>query len=76
MILTILATANHFLLDAIVGAFIPVLAWRISEIFLVLRPLEELMFGLARTMKPLSADEDPVAYKMAPKMVDDGHEDT
>ena len=71
MMLTILATANHFLLDAFVGALIPVLAWRINAIFLVLRPFEEWLFWLARTMKPRSADQEPLAYQRARKWLED-----
>jgi hypothetical protein len=67
MLLTILATANHFLLDAFVGALVPIIAWRINGMFLVLRPLEEWMFWLLRTMKPLSADQDPPAHRRARK---------
>lgn len=56
---TILATANHFLLDAFVGALVVVVAWNINEVFLLLCPCEEWLFWLARTMKPLGADQDP-----------------
>ncbi|KAF2837073.1 hypothetical protein M501DRAFT_1018472 [Patellaria atrata CBS 101060] len=52
MILTILATANHFVLDAVVGAMIPLLGWRYNEFLLYLRPLEEWGFWLIRTEKP------------------------
>jgi hypothetical protein len=71
MLLTILATANHFLLDAIVGALIPIVAWRINGMFIVLRPVEEWMLWLARTMKPAIADHDPPAYRYAQKWLDE-----
>jgi len=52
MALTIFATANHFVLDAVVGAMIPVVGWRLNEVMLNLRPLEEWGFWLCRTEKP------------------------
>jgi hypothetical protein len=60
---TILATANHFLLDAFVGALVVVVAWNINRIFLLLRPSEEWLFWLARTMKPRAADQDPCSHQ-------------
>ncbi|KAF2437001.1 hypothetical protein EJ08DRAFT_577802 [Tothia fuscella] len=59
MLFTILATANHYILDAAVGALVPVVAWCINDGFLILRPLEEWMYWICRTEKPLAADEDP-----------------
>jgi len=52
MLLTILATANHFVIDAVVGAMIPAMAWRMNELVLSLGPLEEYVFRLLRTEKP------------------------
>jgi hypothetical protein len=63
MLFTILATANHFLLDAVVGAFIPILAFTVSDVMLVFRPIEEWSFWIFRTEKPATADEDPPAVK-------------
>ena len=56
MLLTILAIANYFVLDAIVGAVIPVLTWKINEILLLFRPLEEWCFWLCRTERPIPKD--------------------
>lgn len=56
MLLTILATANHFVLDAIMGAVIPVLSWKINEILLLFRALEEWCFWLCRTERPIPKD--------------------
>ncbi|KAF2140839.1 uncharacterized protein K452DRAFT_41533 [Aplosporella prunicola CBS 121167] len=52
MLLTVLATANHFVLDAVVGAAIPAIGWRFNRVLLVLRPLEEWGFWVLRTEKP------------------------
>jgi len=71
MLCTILATANHFLLDAMVGALVPVVAWRINKVFLVFRPVEEWLFWLAKTAKPRTADQDPPAYRAMQKRQDE-----
>jgi hypothetical protein len=52
MLATILATANHFLLDAVVGVLVPIFGWRVQDMLLVLLPLEEKMFHLLRIEKP------------------------
>ncbi|KAK8173821.1 integral membrane protein [Phyllosticta citrichinensis] len=55
MLITILATANHFVLDALVGAAVPVLGWRLNRLWLVLEPLEDWAFRMLRTEKPKPA---------------------
>ncbi|KAK1991938.1 integral membrane protein [Colletotrichum falcatum] len=40
MFFTIVATANHFILDAVVGAVVVVLGWRFNRAVLVLLPLQ------------------------------------
>ncbi|KAK8252634.1 integral membrane protein [Phyllosticta capitalensis] len=52
MLLTILATANHFVLDALVGAVVPALGWRWNRLWLVLEPAENWLFWVLRTEKP------------------------
>lgn len=52
MFTTITATANHYVLDAAVGACIPLVAWRLNRVLLNLRPLEEWGFWLCRAEKP------------------------
>jgi membrane-associated phospholipid phosphatase len=52
MLLTIVVTANHYILDAVVGACIIGLAWRLNRVLLALRPLEEWGFWLCRADKP------------------------
>ncbi|KAF9870208.1 integral membrane protein [Colletotrichum karsti] len=41
MFITIVATANHFILDAMVGAMVPVLGWRYNHVLLVLKPIQD-----------------------------------
>jgi hypothetical protein len=59
MLFTIVATANHYILDAVVGGTVPLLAWCINDGFLIFRPLEEWIYWLCRTEKPLISDLDP-----------------
>jgi hypothetical protein len=63
MLFTILATANHFLLDACVGGLVLIVAFTVSDALLVLRPIEEWVFWIARMEKPTTANEDPPAVK-------------
>ncbi|KAK7547566.1 PAP2 superfamily-domain-containing protein [Phyllosticta citricarpa] len=55
MLITILATANHFVLDALVGAAVPALGWRWNRLWLVLEPLEDWAFWMLRIEKPKPA---------------------
>ncbi|KAF4463629.1 integral membrane [Fusarium albosuccineum] len=45
MIITIVATANHFLTDALIGAMVPLLGWRINQIVLILKPIQDFIFA-------------------------------
>jgi hypothetical protein len=45
MLVTIVATANHFLTDAFVGALVPLLGWRINQAVLVLKPIQDFVFA-------------------------------
>ncbi|KAM0192953.1 hypothetical protein ACHAPI_007900 [Fusarium lateritium] len=45
MIITIVATANHFLTDAFIGALVPLLEWRINRIILILKPVQDYVFA-------------------------------
>lgn len=49
---TIIATANHFVLDAVVGACVVLVAWRFNEVMLRLVPVERGLFRLVRLEKP------------------------
>jgi hypothetical protein len=42
------ATANHYLLDAVGGFFVTVVAYKINHLLLYLRPLEEWGMWLCR----------------------------
>ncbi|KAF4970706.1 hypothetical protein FSARC_2337 [Fusarium sarcochroum] len=45
MIITIVATANHFLTDALIGAMVPLLGWRINHFVLILKPIQDYIFA-------------------------------
>ncbi|KAK4151887.1 PAP2 superfamily-domain-containing protein [Chaetomidium leptoderma] len=48
----IVATANHFILDAVAGAIACVLAWNLNDVLLNLVPLEDYFLALVRIHKP------------------------
>ncbi|KAJ2906131.1 integral membrane protein [Zalerion maritima] len=62
MLLTIIATANHFVLDAMVGACVPLLGWKFNRVVLVLMPIQDAIFGLFTRKKEkdleTGSDED------------------
>lgn len=58
MLLTILATANHFILDAMVGSLVPVLGWRFNRSVLVLMPIQDFVLGLFGGGKGKVEDSD------------------
>ncbi|KAL6357352.1 hypothetical protein LRP88_07511 [Fusarium phalaenopsidis] len=45
MIITIVATANHFLTDAFIGALVPLLGWRYNRMVLILKPVQDFIFA-------------------------------
>lgn len=45
MFVTVVATANHFVLDIVVGAIIPLLGWRWNRAILVLEGVQEWVFS-------------------------------
>ncbi|KAL4993720.1 PAP2 superfamily-domain-containing protein [Aspergillus recurvatus] len=52
MAFTIVATANHFILDALVGACVVLVAYRFNYVMLGLLPVERVLFRLLRLEKP------------------------
>lgn len=57
ILVAIVATANHFILDAIAGALVCVLGRRFNGVLLNLLPVEDCFLWLLRIHKPeLSAD--------------------
>lgn len=52
ILIAIVATANHFILDAVAGALVCILGWQFNGILLNLLPLEDLFLWSARIHKP------------------------
>ena len=48
----IVATANHYILDAVAGAIACLLAWNFNDLLLNLLPLEDYFLALVRIRKP------------------------
>lgn len=59
ILVAIVATANHFILDAVAGAFVCALAWWCNGILLNLVSLEDYFLYLVRIHKP-----EPLLYKV------------
>ena len=59
MLLTILATANHWVLDAVVGAMVPALGWKLNWILASpwVEPVEEWIFLVLRAEKPNTTEQ-------------------
>jgi hypothetical protein len=53
ILLAIVCTANHYVLDAVAGLCVSVVAWKINWLLLNLRPFEEWGFWLLRAEKPI-----------------------
>ncbi|KAJ5766374.1 uncharacterized protein N7511_003990 [Penicillium nucicola] len=52
ILVAIVATANHFILDAVAGALVCALGWRFNGMLLNLLPLEDYFLWLVRIHKP------------------------
>lgn len=52
ILVAIVATANHFVLDAVAGASVCLLGWRCNGLLLNLLPLEDYFLSLVRIHKP------------------------
>jgi hypothetical protein len=58
ILLTIVATANHYYLDACVAFFVTIIGFLCNEIFYVLLPLEDLLLWSLRITKPVPTTGD------------------
>jgi hypothetical protein len=45
MLFTIISTGNHFVMDAMVGAMIPLVAWKYNQIVLIFEPIQDWIFS-------------------------------
>ena len=55
ILITIVATANHYWLDVIVAVFVATLAYASNRVFLVLLPLEDILAWILHVEKPTSS---------------------
>jgi hypothetical protein len=53
VLITIVATANHYFMDAVAALFVALLAFLCNRIFLALLPLEDLLLWALRIEKPI-----------------------
>ncbi|TGO83978.1 hypothetical protein BPOR_0567g00060 [Botrytis porri] len=53
ILITIVETANHYYLDAFVAFFVAIAAYLCNRIFLILLPMEDLLFWCLRLEKPI-----------------------
>lgn len=64
ILITIVATANHYYLDAFVAFFVAIAAYLCNRIFLVLLPVEDLLFWCLRLEKPIPTTGDRFRKKV------------
>lgn len=58
ILITIVATANHYYLDAYVAFLVAIIAFLCNRVFMVLLPLEDLLFWCLRLEKPIPSTGD------------------
>jgi len=52
LLVTIVATANHFILDAVAGFFVAIIGWHVNGVLCNLLPLEDYFYYLIHIHKP------------------------
>ncbi|KAJ5637250.1 hypothetical protein N7490_007129 [Penicillium lividum] len=62
ILVAIVATANHFILDAVAGALVCALGWRFNGGLLNLLPVEDYFLWLVRIHKPEPSESNMVDY--------------
>jgi len=60
ILITIVATANHYYLDALISVFVAILGYLGNRIFLALLPLEDLLLWCLRLEKPVPTTGDRI----------------
>jgi hypothetical protein len=58
ILITIVATANHYYLDACVAFFVAIIAFQCNRVFLIFLPLEDLLLWCLRLEKPIPTTGD------------------
>lgn len=70
ILVAIVATANHFILDAIAGALVCALGWYFNGVLLNLLPVEDYFLWLVRIHKP-----EPSSVSIINKLADEWDSD-
>ncbi|EXJ90253.1 hypothetical protein A1O1_03352 [Capronia coronata CBS 617.96] len=65
ILVAIVSTANHFILDAVAGAMVCAVGWKINPMLLNLLPLEDWFLWVVRIHKPVQAPVDAHALASA-----------
>ena len=60
ILVAIVATANHFILDAVAGAIVCAIGWQINGVILNLLPLEDYFLWVVGIHKPDPAASDAI----------------
>jgi membrane-associated phospholipid phosphatase len=55
---TVIATANHFVLDMVVGVVVVLVAYWFNRVMLIALPVERVLFRLMRLEKPRQGSGD------------------
>lgn len=58
ILVAIVATANHFIVDAIAGALVCIMGWRFNRVLLNLLPAEDCFLWLVRIHKPRTCRQE------------------
>ncbi len=61
ILIAIVSTANHFILDAVAGAVVCCVGWNINSVLLNLLPLEDWFLWTLRIHKPVQIPVEDVA---------------
>ncbi|KAL1872001.1 hypothetical protein VTK73DRAFT_1745 [Phialemonium thermophilum] len=70
MLFTILATANHWILDAVAGVFVVAAGWRFNHLVGRLVPIEECFFRITKTERPRPGESVEVLKREMAKFED------
>ena len=53
VLIVVVGTGNNWILDCVAGAAVVIIMWYSNRLLLLLRPVEEIIFHLLRTEKPI-----------------------
>jgi len=71
ILVAIVSTANHYVLDAVAGFVVACIAWNINGVLRSLLPLEDALFYVLRVHKPRGAEEEAALFSPILEMSED-----